>query len=174
MKTNASKGFTLIEVMITVAIVTIIAAIAYPSYRDSVLKGKRAEGRTALIELLQQQERYMTQRNCYLGFTTADTGIATATAPSPSTACGGVTAASVPFKTFSGSTLQASAYLLSADTCLTATGATTTLSIAECVRAVATPRGAHTDPGAGSLRLTSTGSKDCTGSKASVAGFCWQ
>lgn len=175
MKQPRPKGFTLIEVMIAVAVIAILAAVAYPSYRDSVIKGKRAEGRTALSELLLQQERYNTQRNCYLGFTTSATGVATPTAPSPSTACGGVTAPSVPFKPFSGSSLATSAYLLSADLCPAATGvAGATLSIAECVRLVATPRGSHVDPDAGELRVTTSGTRDCTGTKASVSRLCWQ
>ena len=55
MKKSLSHGFTLIELMIVVAIVAILASIAYPSYKDSVLKSRRAEARTALSELLQQQ-----------------------------------------------------------------------------------------------------------------------
>lgn len=168
MKKRFSRGFTLIELMIVVAIVAILASIAYPAYTSSILKGKRAEGRAALAELMQQQERYMTQSNCYLGFTTAANGTATANAPSPSTACGGVTASSVPFKTFSGDTLAKAAYLLSADACPTST-AGVTLSIAECVRVIATPIG--TDAEAGSLRMTSTGFKDCDGTKPAV---CWK
>ena len=57
-----ATGFTLVELMIVVAIVGILAAIAYPSYVDSVRKGKRADGRAALTSLLQQQERYFTQK----------------------------------------------------------------------------------------------------------------
>ena len=167
MNAKFHRGFTLIELMVVVAIVGILASIAYPAYTDSILKGRRAEGRKALTELLQQQERYMTQNNCYVGFTTTSGGVASATAPSPTTACGGVTAASVPFKVFSGDSLSGSAYLLSADTCPDGSGGT--LSIADCVRVIATP--IKTDAEAGVLRITSTGTKDCTGTNSAV---CWR
>lgn len=155
--------------MIVVAIVAILVSVAYPAYTSSILKGKRAEGRTALAELLQQQERYLTQNNCYLAFDTAPTGIATAVAPSPVTACGGVTATSVPFKTFSGDSLAKAAYLLSAGVCPTAVSEVT-LSIADCVRVIATP--VVPDAQAGTLRMTSTGTKDCTG--GSTPSVCWK
>jgi len=166
MKPIRMKGFTLIELMIVVAIVAILAAIAYPSYTSSVLKGKRAQARTALAELLQQQERYMTQRNCYLGFTTSSTFVASASAPSPATDCGGVTATTVPFKTFSGDTQTNAAYLLFADVC---PGGGGTLAISECVRVNAQPIAA--DPTAGTLWMTSTGTKGCTGTGG--AALCW-
>ena len=171
MKNKKVGGFTLIELMIVVAIIGLLAAVAYPSYTSSVLKGRRAQARAALAELLQQQERYMTQRNCYLGFSTVSGGVATAAAPDPSTACGGVTASSVPFKTFSGDTAADAPYLLSAENC---PGATGTLSIAECVRVVAQPTG--TDNFVGNLRMTSTGVKDCTPPPSGVTptlSLCW-
>lgn len=65
MKRLSSAGFTLIEIMIVVAVVAILGAIGYPSYLDSVRKGWRAEARTALMQEMQQQERFYTQRGKY-------------------------------------------------------------------------------------------------------------
>lgn len=157
-----NRGFTLIELMITVAIVAILARVALGAYQDSVLKGKRAQGRTAVVELLLQQERYMTQRNCYLGFTST-TSAATATASCGSTPS--FTASTFPFKFYSGDTVANSAYLLSAAAC---TGST----LLDCVQITATPQ--FTDDAVGSLQATSTGTKTCTGTAASSnARLCW-
>jgi type IV pilus assembly protein PilE len=62
---NKQSGFTLIEVIIVVAIVGILAAIAYPSYQDSVRKSRRADGRAVLIELAQWMERNYTEAYRY-------------------------------------------------------------------------------------------------------------
>lgn len=69
-----ARGFTLIEMMIVVAIVGIVTAIAYPSYRSHVFKGKRAEGRQALMDTLMQQERVIGQTGSYVAFTAGQTG----------------------------------------------------------------------------------------------------
>lgn len=53
-----SAGFTLIELMIAIVLVGVLAAVALPSYRDSVRKGRRSEAFTALSTLQQAQERY--------------------------------------------------------------------------------------------------------------------
>ena len=58
-------GFTLIEVMVTVTIVAILAAVAYPSYLGQVRRGNRAEVKRALMEDAQFLERNYTVNNCY-------------------------------------------------------------------------------------------------------------
>lgn len=55
--TLSRKGFTLIELMITVAVIAILAAVAYPAYQDQMLRAKRTEGKTALLKAAQLQER---------------------------------------------------------------------------------------------------------------------
>lgn len=59
------KGFTLIEVMIVVVIVAILAAVAIPSYQDSIRKTRRADAKEALTRIAALQERYFFTRNSY-------------------------------------------------------------------------------------------------------------
>ncbi|MFL0810771.1 MAG: prepilin-type N-terminal cleavage/methylation domain-containing protein [Agarilytica sp.] len=59
------KGFNLTELLIVVAIVAIIAAVALPSYNDSVRKTKRSEGKSFLLEVAQLQERHYTEFGRY-------------------------------------------------------------------------------------------------------------
>jgi len=66
-----TKGFTLIELMIVVVIIGILAAIAYPSYRDSVLKSRRADAKSSLLATAQRLERCFTEFNAYNNTTCA-------------------------------------------------------------------------------------------------------
>lgn len=69
---HVMKGFTLIELMITVAIIGILASIAYPSYQDYVRRGNRAEAKAALMEDAQFMERFFTVNNQYDASTGVD------------------------------------------------------------------------------------------------------
>jgi len=62
---QTQSGFTLIELMITVAIVGILAAIALPSYQESVRKSRRADAKAALLGLANAMERQFTVSNSY-------------------------------------------------------------------------------------------------------------
>jgi len=71
------KGFTLVELMITVAIVGILAAIAYPSYTQYVLRSHRTVARAELLQDTQTLEKFFTTNGTYVGaltlpYTTSD------------------------------------------------------------------------------------------------------
>lgn len=59
------RGFTLIELMIAVAVIGILAAIAYPSYQDSIRKSRRADAKATLLQAAQWMERFYTENNRY-------------------------------------------------------------------------------------------------------------
>lgn len=145
------SGFTLIELMITVAIIGILAAVAYPAYTDQIRKGKRAECRSGLMQSMQQQERYYSQFNQYVSFATG--------------------AASAKTKAFSGENPETSACTIAAVQCVSGG---TTLALNQCVELQATMR-AGNDP-VSLLSLTSNGDKTCTfngTSSVATEKKCW-
>jgi len=62
---NQTRGFTLIELMIVIAALAVVVALGYPSYRDQVIKARRADGMGALLELADRMERHYSDVGTY-------------------------------------------------------------------------------------------------------------
>lgn len=60
-----AKGMTLLELMVTVAIISIIAGIGIPSFQDQIMGTRRGYGMTQLLQLQMQQESYRLENNSY-------------------------------------------------------------------------------------------------------------
>lgn len=71
-----NAGFTLIEMMVAVAILGILFAIALPAYQQSIIKSKRTLATTALLDIATRQEKYFSLNNQYE--TLANLGVSTA------------------------------------------------------------------------------------------------
>jgi type IV pilus assembly protein PilE len=63
--TGTEEGFTLIELMITVAIIGILAAIAYPQYSNYVMRSRRTDAKTALLGVASSEEQFFSMNNQY-------------------------------------------------------------------------------------------------------------
>lgn len=147
---KVQPGFTLIEMLIVMAILSILAAVAYPSYASHIVRTKRTEGQIALIEAMQQQERYRMQHNSYIAFSS-----------------GSEDAQAQGFRWWSGVSAAASFYELDARAC-------PDRDIADCVQLRARPGtakvdGRFRDPECGALTIDSLGVQAAQGS-----GSCWQ
>lgn len=59
-------GFTLIELMVALAVVAILAAIVTPSYMNSIKKSRRTDAKTALLDLASREERFFSTNNAYV------------------------------------------------------------------------------------------------------------
>ncbi|HEU4374156.1 MAG TPA: type IV pilin protein [Telluria sp.] len=144
------SGFTLVEVSIVAAILAVLAAIAYPSYAGYVTKSRRIEGQIALIEAVQQQERFYTRYNTYAAFSSDSTD-----------------EQARRFKWWSGSVAARSAYELRAHACPGA-------DLSQCVEVQAFPGTAKVDAGfrdadCQTLSLNSAGDHAASGPFAR----CW-
>ena len=152
---HRGRGFTLIELMIVVAIIGLLSMIAVPGYQDYVRKGKRTEGKAALTAAASRMERFYTQNNCY---------------PSPATTCANATGSSLALTAagipaFSGDNAANASYDI------TATFNPQDFTI------FAAPRAPFADPLCGRLTLTNTNRKwtqsnGAADDAAPVAG-CW-
>lgn len=74
---RGARGFSLLELVITMVIVAILASIAIPAYNSYILKSHRTDAKSALLDLASMEERYFSTQNVYsttntdLGYTTA-------------------------------------------------------------------------------------------------------
>ena len=139
--------------MVVVAVIGILASIAYPAYTDSSAKGKRAEARAAVMNLLQQEERYLTQMNTYETFSLGTPG-------------------SLPFKAYSSTDgpQSASSHWLGARLCQAVGGTVPTKQ--DCVEVFAEPQpGVFSDPHVTSMAIDTQGRRTCTGSQIDR---CWK
>jgi type IV pilus assembly protein PilE len=143
-------GFTLIEVMLVLLILLVLLRLAYPNYAGAISKTRRIEAQVAMIEAIQAQERYYSQHNTYLAFSSATEDL-------PASG----------FKWWSGATAAASAYELEAVAC-------PERALTDCVEVRATPGTAKVDPtfteaDCGTLTLNTAGEQSASGS----AERCW-
>lgn len=60
-----ARGFTLVELMVTIVIGSILLAVAIPSYQSQIRKSRRTEAKNALLDLAAREERYFTTANAY-------------------------------------------------------------------------------------------------------------
>lgn len=137
------RGFSLLELMITVAIIGIVASIAYPSYFEYVSKSRRADAQAALVSFAGAMERYYTVNNTYVG-TTASSSLPS----SPKSTVFGSKAPLDGSDTFYYLKIAA----------VSSSGFSLT----------AVPTGAQSSDGCGTLTLSHTGERGKTGS-----GDCW-
>jgi type IV pilus assembly protein PilE len=64
---SVAPGFTLVEVLIVVAVITILTAIAWPSYTRYVMRGKRADAQQFMMDISSRQEQYLLDARAYTG-----------------------------------------------------------------------------------------------------------
>lgn len=113
-KARRSRGFTLIELMITVAVVAILAAIALPSYTAYVQRARRTDAKNAVLDLASREERFFSINNTYTSDPVALGYGAGSTFPLPVNASGqsyySLTAPTVTAASGSGATAVAAGF----------------------------------------------------------------
>ncbi len=140
---TTQNGLNLIELMIVIAIVGILASIGYPLYKDQMDSSRRTDAKTALLEVLEAQERFYSANNTYVT-TLTNLGYTTTTVPSD--------------EGFYG---------------ITAAQCAGPIALTQCISLSAAPTagGPQTSDGCGTLSIDSRGNKGKTGTLPLAK--CW-
>lgn len=152
MKRSNTGGFTLLELMIVVAIVGILAAVALPSYRKYIVRSARIAAQTELLELASQQEKIFLNLNSY---TRCVTNPYNGT-PTVSPSCDGAATSSGGLGRTSGQTKDGRYDLSLVDS----TGAALAAG-AQTFVLVATPAASSIQVGDGSISVSESGKRSC-------------
>jgi type IV pilus assembly protein PilE len=142
---KTSTGFTVIELLIVLAILGTLLAIAIPSYQEYTRKAARAEAKGTMLDIAQMQERYFSNNGTYL-----------AIAAPPA-------AAPTGWKNYSGGSASGSKYNISV-----AAGSTGSLTTSFTITAA--PITGYSEPTCGTLSIESNGTK---GSNSGSGSPCW-
>ncbi|MYM31624.1 type IV pilus assembly protein PilE [Duganella sacchari] len=143
-------GFTLIELLAALVIIAVLSAQAVPAYQQHLIRTRRHEAHAALLRLMMQQERYHTQHNSYIAFSS-----------------GNADAEARQFQWWSANSASSSAYEIEGKAC-------DGELIDHCVQLIATPGTALVDErfhdtDCRALTLTSNGLRLAAG----PAAGCW-
>lgn len=152
-------GFTLVEILVVLAIVSILAAIAYPGYARHVVKTRRVEAQLALVEAMQRQEQYRALHHTYVAFA--------ASSGDDDDADGADGADGAGFRWWLGARPEDSAYELEGRAC-------DGEDLSQCIELRARPGTERVDtgfrdPDCGTLSFDSTGAQGASGATAR----CW-